>query len=125
MTDCARFLAPPRTSRGASRYDECMSVNPTTAPRLLEVQAESDHELRLRYEDGAAGVIDLSHEISTGGVFASLRDPAVFRAVRLGECGQIEWETGADLCPHALYMRLTGKAAHEVFPGLARQPTDA
>ncbi|MDJ0522814.1 MAG: DUF2442 domain-containing protein [Planctomycetota bacterium] len=102
-----------------------MSVNPTTAPRLLEVQAESDHKLRLRYEDGTVGVIDLSHEISTGGVFASLRDPAVFGAVRLGECGQVEWEAGADLCPHALYMRLTGKTADEVFPGLARQPTDA
>ena len=102
-----------------------MSDHATPTPRLLEVQAESDHELRLHYENGTVGTIDLSHEISAGGVFASLRDRAVFQAVRLGEFGQVEWPTGADLCPHALYMRLTGKAPDEVFPGLAGQPADA
>ncbi len=102
-----------------------MSEQPSSPPRLLDVQAASDHELRLRFDDGTVGTIDLSGELRSGGVFTALRDPAAFRAVRLGECGQVEWPSGADLCPHALYLRVTGKTARELFPGLDRQPADA
>jgi Protein of unknown function (DUF2442) len=110
----------PRT-----RYDHVMSDHSAPGPRLLDVKAGSDHELHLRFEDGTVGTIDLSHELRRGGVFAPLRDPALFRSVRLAKDGQVEWPTGPDLCPHALYLRVTGKAPREIFPGLAPQSADA
>ena len=102
-----------------------MSDNTAPGPRLLDVRAASDHELRLSYEDGTVGLLDLAPELRRGGVFAALRDPTVFRAVRRGEGGQVEWPTGVDLCPHALYLRLTGKTPQDLFPGLTRQSVDA
>lgn len=94
-------------------------------PRLLEVRPEADHRLWLRYEDGAEGTVDLSGEIRAGGVFAVLVEHAVFAAVELGEFGQVQWESGIDMCPNALYLRLTKKAPRDLFPDLAQQPADA
>jgi hypothetical protein len=102
-----------------------MSDDPTPVPRLVQVEAESDHEIRLQYEDGTAGTVDLSEELGSSGVFESLREPAAFRAVRLGEFGQVEWPGGGELCPDALYLRLVGRSPQDVFPRLSRQPTDA
>ena len=42
--------------------------------------------------------------------------PDVFRSVRVGVHGAIEWDGDIDLCPDALYMRLTGKSPEELLP---------
>ena len=66
-------------------------------------------ELWIEYADGTAGEIDLSH-LAGRGVFRAWEDPAFFAAVRLeSENGAIVWGDKIDLCPDALYMRLTGK----------------
>jgi len=52
-------------------------------------------------------------------------DPAVFRAVRLGRHGAIEWSPELDLCPDAMYLRLTGKTVEEIFPAFASTSADA
>jgi hypothetical protein len=36
--------------------------------------------------------------------------------VKLGVHGAIEWPGNLDLCPDALYLRLTGKRPEDVFP---------
>ena len=94
-------------------------------PELLEIRPEADYRLWLRYDDGVEGTVDLSAEIRAGGVFAALEEPAVFVAVELGEFGQVEWASGVDMCPNALYLRLTRKTPRELFPDLAQQPADA
>ena len=96
-----------------------------STPKLIEVRPEADHRLWLRYDDGVEGIVDLSGEIRAGGVFAALEERAVFAAVELGKFGQVKWAIEIDMCPNALYLRLTRKAPRELFPGLARQPTDA
>ena len=96
-----------------------------SAPRLLEVRPDADHRLWLRFEDGTEGAVDLSEEIRAGGVFAVLAESAAFAAVDIGEFGQVEWESGIDMCPNALYLRLTRKAPRDLFPDLAQQPADA
>lgn len=53
------------------------------------------------------------------------QDPAFFDSVHLGPHGAIEWGASIDLCPDAVYMRLTGKAPEEVFPTLKRIGSDA
>ena len=36
------------------------------------------------------------------GIFAALRDPSLFRSVRVS-FDTIEWANGADICPEVLY----------------------
>ncbi len=93
-------------------------------PCLLEVKAREDRRLWLRYDDGAEGVIDLS-DIVGRGVFASLGEEAAFARVRVGANGQITWSPDQELCPDAMYLRLTGKAPEDVFPGLRGATTGA
>lgn len=85
-------------------------------PKPVEVKALPDHRIWLRYDDGVSGEIDLS-DMAGQGVFAAWNDPAVFKAVRLGAQGAIEWSPDLDLCPDAMYLRLTGKTFDEVFRG--------
>ena len=50
--------------------------------------------------------VDLS-DLAGRGVFVAWEDPAVFSQVKLGSHGAIEWPGDLDLCPDALYLRLT------------------
>lgn len=90
----------------------------------LTVRAESDYRLYIEFSDGAEGKIDLSDLVGQG-VFEAWRDAEFFRKVRLGPGRRIRWGKDIELCPDALYMRLTGKSPDEVFPSLRRQPSHA
>jgi hypothetical protein len=93
-------------------------------PKPIEVKALPGYHIWLRYDDGAQGEVDLS-DIAGRGVFRAWTDPAVFDAVRLGSHGAIEWSPDLDLCPDAMYLRLTGKTVEEVFPAFASTSADA
>jgi hypothetical protein len=92
--------------------------------RIVEVAPHAGFKLFLRYDDGVAGVLDLS-SLAGRGVFVSWLKPGVFEQVRLTEAGAPEWPGEVDLCPDALYLDLTGKGAEEIFPALRRIPTHA
>lgn len=93
-------------------------------PKPVQVKALPRHRIWLRYDDGVQGEVDLSDVVGRG-VFHVLADDAVFRAVRLGSHGAIEWSPDLDLCPDAMYLRLTGKTVEEVFPAFASTSADA
>jgi hypothetical protein len=68
------------------------------------------YRLKLRFEDGAEGIVDVASCVSFTGVFAPLKDPKDFASVRLNpELGTIYWPCGADLDPDVLYSLVTGK----------------
>ncbi|MEE8584502.1 MAG: DUF2442 domain-containing protein [Acidobacteriota bacterium] len=92
--------------------------------RPADVQARERYRIWIRYSDGAAGEIDLSH-LAGRGVFAAWSDRAFFEAVHLTEAGGIAWGKDIDLCPDALYLRLTGKSVEEVMPGARIITADA
>lgn len=76
---------------------------------IIAVQPLDGHRLRLRFEDGAEGAVDVASMVDFTGVFAPLRDPDVFTAVRVdAELGTIVWPNGADLDPVVLYAAVTG-----------------
>ena len=61
------------------------------------------HSLHLEFNDGTVRTIDLA-SVLEGELFAPLRDPALFRQVRLDEeVHTIVWPNGADFDPATLH----------------------
>ena len=85
--------------------------------RPIDVKALPNHRIWLRYDDGIEGEVDLS-DVAGQGVFEAWNDAAFFNAVRLGSHGAIEWSSGLDICPDAMYLRLTGKSVEDLFPDM-------
>lgn len=92
--------------------------------RPIDVKALPNFRIWLRYDDGTEGQVDLS-DLAGRGVFKAWDDPAFFNSVRLGSHGAIEWGPDIDICPDAMYLRLTGKSPEEIFPSLRSVPADA
>ena len=82
--------------------------------RPIAVEARDDYRIWLKFEDGEAGEVDLSHLVGKG-VFKAWQDPEFFRDVRIIDGDTILWGDEIDLCPDALYMRLTGKTVEAVW----------
>ena len=94
------------------------------ALKPVEVRALEGYRLWLRYTDGAEGEVDLSH-LAGQGVFKVWQNRDVFSAVRIGAGGALEWPDDVDLCPDAVYLRLTGTTPEELFPRLQTTAVDA
>lgn len=70
---------------------------------VTSVESLGDHRLRLTFEDGAEGELDLS-SWEWRGVFEPLEDPSYFALVTLDEeLGTIVWPNGADIAPETLH----------------------
>jgi hypothetical protein len=94
--------------------DDSASGMKAQAPwRVVEVDVLSEHSLSVRFADGTRGEVELQHLIDSEppGVFESLRNPAVFRQVRLVH-GAVTWPGEIDLAPDAIYddIRRTGRS---------------
>jgi hypothetical protein len=86
-------------------------------PTLVSVEPLANYRLKLAYDDGASGHVDLS-QFAGRGVFGAWRDVAFFNQVRIGELGELSWGNEIELCPDALYIKLTEKSVEEIFPAL-------
>ncbi len=61
--------------------------------------------VRLRFEDGTAGDVELGYLLEYGGVFEPLADPPYFREMVVDrEAGTIVWPNDADIAPETLYV---------------------
>ena len=78
--------------------------------RVVRVEPLPNYRLRVEFDDGVEGTIDLSGEL-VGEVFEPLRDEALFRQVMVDEYGAVCWPNGADLAPDAMHIELTGKTS--------------
>ena len=92
--------------------------------RPTDVAPREGYRVWLRYSDGVAGEVDLS-DLAGRGVFMAWDNRACFEAVRIAQDGGIAWGEEIELCPDALYMRLTGKSAEEVLAGATTTSVDA
>ena len=92
------------------KADPTAGVVPTPRPsapwRVVTVEPLEGMRLRVKFVDGTAGEVRLRHFLHSPGVngtvFEALRDPNVFRQVRI-HLGAVVWPTGADLAPDAMY----------------------
>jgi len=83
--------------------------------KAIEVRPGPDHRIWITFDDGAQGEVDLS-DLAGRGVFQAWADRKVFEHVHVDESGAVVWPGEIDLCPDALYLRLTGKAVWDLFP---------
>jgi hypothetical protein len=66
----------------------------TEIARITSAEAVIHGVLKIRWDDGYSGVVDLRPVIARGGVFAYLQDPERFRTVEVAEFGHaLVWTT--------------------------------
>ena len=71
--------------------------------RVTDFAIVGDYTLHLRFDDETEQVIDFA-PVLHGPVFGPLRDPALFKRVRLVDyAGCLEWPNGADFDPETLH----------------------
>ncbi len=85
--------------------------------RVAKVTVSGEYRLALVFDDGTAGTVDLS-SLAGKGVFELWREPGAFARVRIGSSGELTWDGRVDLCPDALYLKVTGKRPEDLFPTL-------
>ncbi|HEY2290675.1 MAG TPA: DUF2442 domain-containing protein [Thermoanaerobaculia bacterium] len=73
-------------------------------PKAVEVKALSDYRIWIRFDEGIAGEVDLSH-LAGRGVFSLWQDYTAFQGVHLGPSGQIAWNDEVELCPDSLCLK--------------------
>ena len=86
-------------------------------PRLIEVRPLDSYGLYAKFDDGVDGIADLS-EFAGSGVFVLWNDYENFRKARIGPSGELAWSEDVEMCPDAVYLRITGKSPEDLFPKL-------
>ena len=79
-------------------------VQPAAPWRLTDVEVLPNFSLRVRFNDGTEGVVELAAFLNSpeAGVFVALRDEDRFRQARV-EIGAVTWPGNLDLAPDAMY----------------------
>ena len=95
----------------------------TPMPEPIRVEPREGYRIYVEYDDGACGEVDFSHKVGRG-VFKIWDEPGVFEQVYITEDRAIGWSDDLEVCPDAVYFRLTGKTPEEMMPGLRAQPVD-
>jgi hypothetical protein len=73
---------------------------------VVDAQYERDYILRLKFNDGAEGLVDLADQLY-GEMFEPLKDLNKFLSFTVDpELNTVVWENGADLAPEFLHQRL-------------------
>ncbi len=76
---------------------------------VINVKCKNDYMLQLTFDDGKSGILDCSVFIAKGGVFSILKDPSVFRQVKINkELGVVTWDGEIDIAPETAYTMATG-----------------
>ncbi|MCI0331926.1 MAG: DUF2442 domain-containing protein [Planctomycetes bacterium] len=91
---------------------------------ISEAKALPGYRLELRFDNGESGMVDLSEFVGRS-VFAAWEKPGEFEQVTVTADGAVEWPGEIDLCPDALYLRMTGKKPEDLFPSLRNRLSHA
>ena len=89
--------------------------------KAISIRTQPGFRLWIRFEDGTEGTADLAC-LKGRGVFALWNEPGAFEEARIGTSGEIVWADSVDLCPDALYLRISGRSPAD-FLHPAKAPT--
>ena len=102
----------PPSSRGHGS-----SIGVVVSPHVVELEVREPYRIWVRFDDGVAGVIDLSDSAALGGIFAQWSDEGFWRSAHIvAESGAVAWGDGSeiDVCPLGLYLDVTGQAFEDL-----------
>ena len=84
---------------------------------VVSVQALPEHRLRIRFDDGTEGIVDVTQLVEFTGVFEPLREPEFFTKVAVNtELGTVVWPNNADLDSDVLYAKVNDIPVPEYAP---------
>jgi hypothetical protein len=84
---------------------------------VVAVEPLPEHRLRVRFDDGIEGVVDVAQMVQFTGVFEALRDAAFFAQVTVHpDLGTVCWPNDADLDSEVLYSKVTGQPVPAYVP---------
>lgn len=89
---------------------------------IVAAKALPEYRLEFRFNNGDCGIVDLSEFVGRG-VFTTWQQPGVFERVTVTAEGAIAWPGDIDMCPDALYLRMTGRRPEDLFPAHCDRPT--
>lgn len=92
--------------------------------QVRKITVLGQYRVELVFDDGVQGTVDLSALVGKG-VFSLWGNPVAFQRVRIGPSGELVWDDQIDLCPDALYLKVTGKKPKDIFPALRRERAHA
>lgn len=92
--------------------------------RVTQVKPHSGFRLELHFDNGESGIVELKEFVGRG-VFAAWEQPGVFEQVAVTSEGAVEWPGEIDMCPDALYLRMTRMKPEELFASLRNQMSHA
>lgn len=99
-------MQPTQISKADRPFDVEPAIRHVVPWRVVAVTAVPDFRLDVIFVDGTRGEVNLRNFLSdsktTGTVFETLRDPALFAQVQV-VMGAVQWTNGADLAPDAMY----------------------
>ncbi|MFY9608415.1 MAG: DUF2442 domain-containing protein [Blastocatellia bacterium] len=99
-------MQPTANSETDRAVEVAPEIDHTVPWRLTSVKVLPGARLHVRFVDGTTGEVDMRAFLSSasldGTVFELLRDPAEFAGARV-VLGAIQWPSGADLAPDAMY----------------------
>ena len=76
---------------------------------LVFIEPLPEHRLRIRFDDGTEGVVDVTQLVEFTGVFEPLREPEFFTKVAVNtELGTVVRPNNADLDADVLYAKVNG-----------------
>ncbi len=77
---------------------------------LIEADYVKDFKIKLVFEDGTAGLVDLEKITEKGGVFTELKDQNKFKLFFIHkELKVLTWDNEIDIAPETLYKLTVGK----------------
>ncbi len=82
-------------------------IRPGAPWRLADMHVLPGFRLRVRFNDGTEGTVELAEFINSpgAGIFAVLRDEARFRQARIA-LGAVVWPGDLDLAPDAMHREI-------------------
>ncbi|MEW5829248.1 MAG: DUF2442 domain-containing protein [Chloroflexota bacterium] len=92
--------------------------------KILEARPLDGYKIWLKFEDSAAGEVDLSH-LAGQGVFKLWNNYESFKKLSIRNGRSLAWSDEIDLDADSLYLKLTGKKPEDIFPALKEESTYA
>ena len=82
------------------------------SPHVVELEVREPYRIWVRFDDGAAGIVDLSDSAAVGGIFTQWTSGDFWRSAHIvADSGAVAWGDGSeiDVCPLSLYLDATGQ----------------